>query len=281
MPELAHEYEKYAKKVNVAKDGIGLPLFDRLTTNSGSLEEPTTMFQRLSAMFRVAVNLTGPQERMLNSAIKDVYDKKLYQKEGVKVISEWLTTQKKTQALNAASKIAPLCDGNIFRQGNFMNDSHRIVELDFNDLEYDVQDAAVRFVLDYLLRIANKGAFLESGINLFLDEAQNLEYKPGTTMYTLLNESRRLNLRLMLAFPSLFTGAKPGMDIITQCGTVFFFKPLERDVRKVAEIIEKGRNVDSWVFSLSRLQRGECIATGIFEVDGKIRTTPVLIKNQI
>lgn len=281
MPELMNKYRKYVKVIDVARDGIALPLFDRLVTNSGTKEEKNVMIQRLAAVFNVAAKLTPPQERILFDAIKDIYEKNLYIENGIKVVSDWLEAQRKSVALNALSKIASFCEGNLFRSGNFLMDTHRIIELDLNNLEYDVQDTVIRFLLDYLLRIANKGAFFENGFNLLIDEAQNLDYSMGSTIYTLLNESRRLNLRLILAFPSLFTGAKRGMDVITQCGTALFFKPLESDIRKVAETVAQGVRVNSWVFSLSRLTKGECVATGTLDVNGTTRTKPITINIEV
>lgn len=278
LPEQKKRYLKYVNVIDVAREGIKLPLFQKMKLSDGSTETELVMLQRITSVFKIAADLTAPQERMLASAVKDVYKKGLYREEGVKVVYDWLETQKKNVALNAASKIAPLCEGNLIRHGDFLEEKHKIIELDLNGLEYDVQDLMVRFILDYLLRIAQKGCFLNKPLTVYIDEAQNLEYKHNGTMYTLLNEGRKLKLNVLLTYPSLFTGAKSGMDVITQCATGLYFKPLIKDLEKVAELIDNGKDVSSWTFSLSRLKCGECIASGIFEINGQVRTKPLLIK---
>ena len=66
------------------------------------------------------------------------------------------------------------------------------------------------------------------------------------------------------------------MEVVTQCGTALLFQPLDQERRKVAELINL-KEADSWVFKLSRLKKGECIACGNFVVGSKETIDPLVI----
>jgi hypothetical protein len=280
MPELKETYERYCKVIDVAREGIQLPLFEKGTDSSGREESDYNIVQRVTSLLKVATNLSPTQEGEVYKAVKTVQNEDLYRGEGLVSIYDWLLSQDKAVATNAAAKLRPLCGNHILVNGNFWEEGVKIYEFDLNGLQYDEQLVVVRFLLDYFLRLANSGRFLRTGLNLFLDECQNLEFGAGSTMYTLINESRRLNVRLRLAAPTIISSKKKEFEIITQCGVCLYFQPIDKDRRKTAEFISP-KDSDSWAFLLSRLQKGQFVATGNFIVDGKPIARPIQLRTYI
>lgn len=265
---IREQYEQYVEVIDVAKNGIKLPLFEKFTNADGSEEDEVNIFQRITALFKNAVNLTNEQDQQLYECVKAIYKNEMFCNKDLLSIEEWLSSQDKAVARNVLAKIRPFTSGKLLKEGNFMDSNSRIYEIDLNGLEYDTQKTVVKFLMEYLLRLANKGAFLKTGLTLFIDEALNLECGPDSTLFTMMNESRKLELKILLAFPSLFAGRKKNMEVVTQCGTALYFKVSDKDRRNIAKMIDQ-KEADAYMFALSRLEKGQCFVKGILEVDGQ------------
>lgn len=279
-PAICEEYEKLVTVIDVGKDGIDLPLFTPIINGNGEKEGGLAVVQRITSILKNATGLSRTQEDITMRAVKDIYRLNLYEQEGLCAVTKWLRTQDKAVADNAAAKLRCLCDMNLFFDGDFWEDDCPIYEFDLNGLEYDDQLVVVKFLLDYFLRLANKGCFLQKGLNIFLDEAQNFDYSDGSTLFTIINESRKLNLRMMLATPSITTSVKKGMEILTQCGTQLYFEPLNSERKKVAQLINP-KDVERQIFALTRLEKGECIACGNFMINGKEVACPIELQPDV
>lgn len=280
MPELREGYERYCKVIDVAREGMPLPLFDAFTDGSGKKETFSGIVQRVTSLLKVAAKLSPTQEGEVFKAVKTVANQELYKDEGIIAIYDWLMSQDKAVSTNAAAKLRSICGGNLLKNGDFWEEGTKVYEFDLNGLQYDDQLIIVRLLMDYFLRLANTGRFQRTGLNIFLDECQNLDFGEGSTMYVLLNESRRLNVRLRLAAPSISTSGNRNMEKITQCGFCFYFQPIEKDRRKIADFINS-RDADTWNFILSRLQKGEFVATGSFIINEKKVNRPLQLKTYI
>ncbi len=266
FPEIRRRYEQHVKVIDVAENGIQVPLFTPCVDTKGQSESEEMLVHRITALLKTSCDLTPTQESQVHLAVKSIYRLGLYKTEGISAVSEWLYQQKKAVAANAAAKIGALSDSNLLKNGNFWNEVAPIVEFDLNGLEYSDQLVVTKFLADYILRLANRGQFLQKGITLFIDECQNLEFHQGSTMSTLLNESRRLNLRVMLAAPTIIH--QKGMDVMRQCGLRLYFEPFDHERKLVANFID-ALHPEVWVFILSRLKRGEYVACGNFYINGK------------
>lgn len=280
MPELKDCYNKFVKVIDAAKDGIPLPLFKKIKDSSGREETDANVAHRVTSLLKIAGKLTPTQEGQVCEAVKYMQRQGLYENEGIAVLGDWLNNQKRAVAKNAASKLRSIVDGNIFVNGDFWEDGVKIYEFDLNGLEYDDQLVISRFLMDYFLRLANTGKFCREGLNIFLDECQNMDFEKGSTMYTLINESRRLNIRAFLAAPSIISSSRNGMEVLSQCGVCLYFETLEKDRRKVAGLIDPLEE-DSWVFALSRLKKGRFVARGSFKVNGKAVDHPIQLSTYL
>lgn len=269
MPELCVPYLDNRVSINVAKGKLMLPLCDRLKNLDGEEESETSVKHRLSSMLTVAGGLTPTQSAVVSRAVDVIYAERLFQKEGIRSIKDYLEAQGYKTALNAAGRLRALCDENYVVDGNLLKDQDKkILEIDLNGIQYDDQIIIAKFFLDYLLRRANQGDFVNNEITVFIDECQNLDFSPGSTMATLLNESRKLGVSLILAAPQIISGTR-GMSVVQQCGTVLYFSPEPGDRKQIARQINPQKD-EEYVFHLSRLGIGEYFACGSFvEGNGK------------
>lgn len=146
----------------------------------------------------------------------------------------------------------------------------KIYEIDLLGLQYDEQAVVVEFLLNFLLRCAYQGAFVKNRLTIFVDESQNLNFKPKSTMNILLNESRKLGISMVLAAPKIPVEVR-GMSVVEQCGTRLYFTQEAREGEKLAKIIAPTKSKE-YCKLLSNLRVGECLACGEFQVGGERRT---------
>lgn len=267
LPDLYPVYKDNRVQINVAKDKMKLPLCTKFQNIDGQEESEESVKHRLAALLTVAGGLTPSQSAVISRAVGVIYAERLFETEGIRSIKNYLEAQEQQTALNAAGRLRALCDENYIVDGNFAKE-HKIYEVDLNGIQYDDQTVLVKFVLDFLLRCANQGMFVKNRVTIFIDECQNLDFRPESTMTTLLNETRKMGLSLILAAPKILSGTK-GMSVIQQSGTILYFSPEPGERRKIAKQIHP-QKVDEYTFQLSRLKVGEYLASGSFmEENGK------------
>lgn len=80
-----------------------------------------------------------------------------------------------------------------------------------------------------------------------------------------LNEGRKLGLSLILITPqAVGKGRKKDMLVLHQCGTRFYFRPLDHERREiVSHITTKEAERGKWMYHLASMKKGEFIACGI------------------
>lgn len=276
MPQVKKAYAAHRRRIDVANGELLLPLFEHQVDIRGNKENDLTVVHRVSSNLAHAADLTPAQRRRVDHAVKMIAKKGHFATKGLTAIQQYLEEQGDRTADNAAGKLRSLIELDLVHEGNCMDDAAGIFEFDLNLLEYDDQQIVLRFLLDYLLRMAQKGHFRERGIAILLDEAQNLSFKPDSTMYTLVNESRKLNVTLLLAATKIFS-SKSNMNIVEQCGTTCYFKPTPGDRKNIAKAISP-KNAGDFAYLLADLAVGEYIATGIFNVDGMDTSMPLTMQ---
>lgn len=273
MESVKREYLQVRKRCDIMIDGLRIPLF---TEQKGESKNSAT--HRVTSLLAQAGKLNPTQTAYLKEAVSAVYEADTYSEDGIRAIQDFLECQEGRTAKNVAGKLRSILDDNLIIDGEDpFDDAEGILEIDINGLQYDDQIVFANFILDYLLRKAEKGAFLERNICIVVDECQNFSYALGTTMYTLLNESRRLGISLILAATELSTNK--AASVVEQCGTVLYFAPTPTSRRKIAKKIAP-QDVLQWVYKLSKLEVGEFVASGRFSNrEGKSIKSPCLMKS--
>lgn len=93
------------------------------------------------------------------------------------------------------------------------------------------------------------------------DEFQNLSLKPGSALSAMLREGRKFDLAVYLSSQFLGNYDKEAVDTLMQAGNMLFFRPVPRDLRYVADIIDPG-NRQEWGRILDSLQVGQAVLKG-------------------
>lgn len=239
LPEIRRIYEQNCCVIKVKK-GIPLPLFTPFPNAYGE-EDYNVTVHRISNLLKVAGNLTDPQTRVLNEAVKYVMKKGMYETDGIKAIALKLDDIGGPVANRTISILRALFEMNTIIDGDFLNEKARIIELDFEGIEYDDQATIVRLVTDFYLRLAMTMRFANEPITLFMDEVQNFDFGAGSTMRAFVNEGRKLGVTLLMATPSLFTSGQANMKILNQVGIHVVFRPLRNECGKMAAELDKRR----------------------------------------
>lgn len=279
MESVRKAYQAVTTRIDVLQDGLHLPLFDKRIKKNGVEESDVQVVHRITSLLAQAGGLTPTQTTYLKDAITAVHDSGRFSEGGIRLIQDFLEVQEERTAKNVAGKLRALLDDNLILDGDDLKDASGILEFDVNGLQYDDQITFVNFILDYVLRLAETGAFIERGITLVVDECQNFSYSQGSTMYTLLNESRRLGVSLILAATELPTNK--ASSVVEQCGTVLYFAPTATSRKKIAKKIAP-QDVQKWVFQLSKLEVGQFIAVGKFQDEnGRIVDRPMVMNSFI
>ena len=275
-PSQEVSFRRIARHIDAERDGIPLPLFTRQLLPNGELESENKLIGRIVSLLSKSGKLTATEEHCLSAAVETVVKDGSYGTEGIVALEKALSEQESSRRYAVMRKLSFLINYNLLRDGNLFDDDLPLVDFDLNGLEYEQQDKIVNLMLDYLLRSAQKGAFIEDGLTLFLDEAQNLDYSKGTALYHLINESRKQNVQLMIAATSMFGSDNRSMKIVQQCATKLFFSPQESECVGIAEMIDKQKS-RYWQTQLSRLKRGQFIAVGSFMLPNRNIRRPLLL----
>ncbi len=269
-------FRRMARRIDVEQDGIPIPLFTRQKLPNGELESENRLTGRIVSLLSKIGKLTATEEQCLSVAVDTVVKDGSYSTEGIAALEKALSEQESSRRHAVMRKLNFLIKNNLLREGNLFDDDLPLVDLDLNGLKYEQQDQIVNLMLDYLLRLGQKGVFIEKGLTFFLDEAQNLDYSKGTPLYQLINESRKQNVQLMIAATSMFGSDNRAMKIVQQCATKLFFSPQESECVKIAEMIDKQKS-RYWHTQLSRLKRGQFIAVGSFKLPNRDIRRPLLL----
>ncbi|HCA20137.1 MAG TPA: hypothetical protein DEO40_05620 [Treponema sp.] len=256
-PEVRKRYDSLVNIIKV-REGIPLPLFTPFVSPTGKVEAESATMHRICNILQVAGKLTEPQARDLFAAVKDAFSKNLYAKCGIVSVAKKLELIGTGPSIRTLGNLRAVFDNNVFVDGDMLESEKPIIELDFEGIEYDEQKAVVRLVCDFYLRLAMTMQFSENPLTLFIDECQNLDYGRDSTMFTIVNEGRKLGLTLLLATPSILSSKKDDMRVLNQFGTRIVFKPLPNELTKTADILDRRRKI-FLTFELSDLERGKFI----------------------
>lgn len=266
--EMQDFYEKRAVHIDIAKNGIKLPLMEPLKDGTGKMESSIAVEHRVSSMLKNAGKLSPAEASETADAIKTIIQQGEFDERGIVALKEYLDLQTRASANHAVGKLLPILEGNVIRAGNFFKEdglSH-IYVLNFNGLEQDDQIVVAKFLQDFFLRLAMKKYFVKRGLTLFVDECQNYSFKQGDPLYTLLNEGRKHNTSLILATQSFTMTGKKEMSVILQAGTILFFLPRPDERRAISRVID-AKDCNKWNYILAKMKKGEFIACGRFETE--------------
>ena len=114
---------------------------------------------------------------------------------------------------------------------------------------------------------------------VLFDEFQNMQITPGSALSAMLREGRKFGLGVYLSSQFLGNYNREAVDTLMQAGNMFFFKPVQREMKLIASLIDPDE-IPAWRKILQNLQVGEAVLRGRYCLnDNKRETeTPIICK---
>lgn len=117
---------------------------------------------------------------------------------------------------------------------------------------------------------------------ILLDEFQNLSVRSGTALSAMLREGRKFGLGVWLSSQFLGNYSQEEIDTLMQAGNMMFFRPVEREMRLIASMIDYNE-ISIWHNILQNLQVGEAVLKGRYQLNENLREieTPIVCQVEV
>jgi DNA phosphorothioation-dependent restriction protein DptH len=264
----------------IQEDPLNINPFRRQIQNIAGktiLENTTSTSQRVSGVFSEVYNFGDQQKSALYQGIKLWLE---FNKNKSMSLTDLIPQLRELQSQKGAigssassviSKIQPFIDQNPF--GAEDKESWDKIYNDIKNNCHIVQLAgflktSARLITEFVLidlywYYRWKGSQDNPKV-LVLDEVQNLDHREESPLAQLLTEGRKFGFSLILATQIMSNLDKDEKDRLFNAAHKLFFKPVDTEIRKYAEIASVFTNekIDLWVRRLADLKKGQCYSLG-------------------
>lgn len=179
-----------------------------------------------------------------------------------------LKEQDDSAAVGAYNHLRPILEGQIFRKSQKHIERGKINVISLQGLNPKTQKRVCEIVLAAIWRRLRIDGMCGIKFTLVLDEFQNLDLHNDTAFFQMLTESRKYGVNMLLATQTLAIFSKKELAIIDQAAVKLYFKPSASDVKTIAALVDP-KHYDRWSQKLLKLQIGQAITVGDFEVNGR------------
>lgn len=190
-------------------------------------------------------------------------------------IAYGLKEQDDAAAVGAYNHLRHILEGQIFRKSQKHIERGKRNVLSLQGLNPKTQKRVSEIVLAAIWRKLRIEGMHGTKFTLVLDEFQNLDLQKDTAFFQMLTESRKYGVNMILATQTLAIFSKKELAIIDQAAVKLYFRPSVSDVKTIAALID-ARHYDRWCQKLSKLQIGQAVTVGDFEVKGRRIAQPIL-----
>ena len=278
---IQEEYDRLSDEYR-ASEGIPLKLFES-ETKALTRRERELKLDRITEILSDAVLMTDAQRRSLYTAVKLADEMNLFKENGIHCLETLLESQETKEAINAVSKLNTILTVNPFYDGDFTF-RNPIQEINVNDFSDAAQAGLIYIIAGHFIDLAKKDTFINKGLTLIIDEVHNLEISKHRLIKNMFLESRKKNVRLIMATAEPVTSGhymSKDKELLTQCATKCFFKPAGR-AKATAELISTFKVLEMTA-RLNELQRGEFIAVGnlVTESGVPLKDKPIKLQTYI
>ncbi|WP_230657544.1 ATP-binding protein [Psychrobacter sp. I-STPA10] len=188
---------------------------------------------------------------------------------------EDLESDADNRAVSVATKIRTLVRRHCFDSNSTDNlyesatrQKHPVQVIQLTRIDKDLQRIITEFILWDLWAYVQKNGSKHHPISIVLDEMQNLDHKPNSTIDKLLREGRKFGVSLILATQTISNFDKEQKSRLFQASTKLFFKPATTEVDSFADLLAKVQNgltKNDWITELNSLKKGQCFFIGSIE----------------
>lgn len=190
-----------------------------------------------------------------------------------------LKEQDDAAAVGAYNHLRPILEGQIFRKSQKHIERGKLNVLSLQGLNPKTQRRVSEIVLSAIWRKLRIEGVCGAKFTLVLDEFQNLDMHKDTAFFQMLTESRKYGVNMILATQTLAIFSRKELAIIDQAAVKLYFKPSASDVKTIATLVDP-KHYGRWSQKLSKLQIGQAITVGDFEVNGRRIAQPILTDSE-
>lgn len=271
-----NEYRSRTFRISALSDGLNVKFLEPFAQENAQTEPDFMIINAATQALSQPLKLGAAQTAVLREGIIFAMEHKNDYTTEIEAIVAGLT-QKGRTGYDVYNRLWTVFHCNAFRSGHQkMIKSGMINIIDLNDYENDIQRVIAEIILSYQLR--RKRCQDSTAIyNVFLDECQRFSLDKNGIVCQLLREGRKFGINLILATQTLSTLGKDVQSILGQASTQLYFRPSQEDVHKIAKSLS-ATDWQLWKSRLTSLQVGECIASGVFNVNGQEINRPLLLR---
>lgn len=271
-----NEYRSRIFRISALSDGLDLKFLEPFVQENAQIEPDFMIINAATQALSQPLKFGASQTTVLREGIIFAMEHKNDYTTEIKAIVAGLN-QKGRPGHDVYNRLWTVFNCNAFRSGHQKKIKLGMINIiDLNDYESDVQKVISEIILSYLFR--RKRCQDSTAIyNVFLDECQRFSLDKNGIVCQLLREGRKFGINLILATQTLSTLGKDVQSILGQASTQLYFRPSQEDVHKIAKSLS-ATDWRLWKDRLTSLRVGECIANGIFNINGQDISRPLLLR---
>lgn len=260
--------EEILQRISVRNTGVPISLLERM---GASNEKECDLKDRIGAVMSILEGLGRigvRQKAALRKAVIYALESCSAGENELQAIGSGLKCQKTVEASAVYEKFWSLWENGDFHKGKEKLCDGCINILDYTGFDALTQRILVEMTLSVIWRSFQNSFTDFQPLYLVCDEAQNLNLKEGSTLSEILREGRKYGLNLILSTQSMTTEMESG-TVLQQAATHIFFRPASKEIKKISKYAY-GDYANKGMQIFKNLKRGECVATGIFSLNGTL-----------
>ncbi|KZL37887.1 ATP-binding protein [Secundilactobacillus collinoides] len=149
-----------------------------------------------------------------------------------------------------------------FDWASYFGQSGQINIIQLTQYPDTVQKAIIEFLLWDLFNYSRMNSDKELVYPVFLDEVQNLSFKPDSPIVKILREGRKFGWSGIFATQSL-KSIKDEVDAIYNAAEQIHFLPPENQTMTIASMLTSDKDErKGYTTALTKLKKGQCIVSG-------------------
>ena len=262
---------QYTNKIDVYSDGIKLNFFSEHADMNRMVE-----ISYIADMITRGQKLGTKQMSVLRQAIDSAMKFRSEYSSDIAAIADMLKRQEDAVADSVYSRLWEILEGDFFRNNAKSFQEKMINILSFKGINPSTQRILIEIFMGSLWRKLRVGdAPVNGNITLSVDELQNLSMSKKSVLFELLTEARKYGLNLILATQSISVFNRMQISTLNQCSTKLLFKPADNDLGGLLKMMNVN-NKKVWTGVFKTLKKGQAVAVGSLECNGKELTDPVI-----
>ena len=274
---LASEYENYANRINLQKEGLALRFPCPAQNTDSTLKIPLFLLNSIVDSITYPLRMGVLQSGALRKALIFAVNHQDNYPDMITSVNEGLKEQDSKEAEAVRRNLWRLSDFHIFQKNGCEIEKGKINILFLDTSDKITKRITVELLLTIFWYCIQNQLWDINNVLLVFDEFQNILLKDGCMLWDILREGRKFGVSLLMATQTLEVFPKNVESILNQAAVRLYFLPSKSELRKCAKTIDPS-NTEYWINRLSHLKVGESVAVGYTNVGAKEITRPIILR---